>query len=346
MLDAPTTKSDLCNDPALVDDWHVVAYGRDVMAGNLVPVRLLGRDLVAWRDEEGRVHVWEDLCIHRGARLSKGWIADNTVVCPYHGWRYDKSAQCVLIPVAPGQPIPPKARAFPMRAVEQDGLVWASLGQPGHQPPAFPERDLPDFRSFMAGPYVYKANGFRAVENFLDATHFPFVHAGLNGVASAPDIIPDYEVERVGAGLRSSEITVLQPFGDFRGVPVRAGYTYSVFRPLVSYFSKRLEIIDPSRQHLGTATDRFTTMFTAQPVDEVNCIIRVLFAINFAPELKEVDMLPRQDIVYGQDRDIVETQRPERIPTDLRDEMHHRSDKMGVAYRRLLREMGIVYGTA
>ena len=345
MPDAAGARSGLCDDPAMLDDWHVVAYGRDVAPGALVPIRLLGRDLVAWRDAAGEAHVWEDLCIHRGARLSKGWIVDDTVACPYHGWRYDGTARCVLIPVAPGQPIPPKARAFPVASLEQDGLVWASLGAPPHDAPAFPERGAPGFRSFLAGPYVYRANGFRAVENFLDATHFPFVHAGLNGVASEPDVIPDYEVERVGAGLRSSEIVVLQPFGDFRGVPVRAGYTYSVFRPLVAHFSKRLEIADPARAGLGAPGDRFTTMFTVQPVDEVNCIVRVAFAINFAPGLAEADMLPRQDVVYGQDRDIVETQRPERIPTDLREEMHHRSDKMGVAYRRLLREAGITYGT-
>lgn len=345
MLDA-IAGSSLCQDPAMLNEWHNVAYAREVTPGALVPIRLLGRDLVAWRDEAGEVHVWEDLCIHRGARLSKGWIADNTVVCPYHGWRYDGTAACVLIPVAPGQPIPPKARAFPVAAREQEGLIWASLGTPPHEPPAFPERDEAGFRPFFAGPYVYRANGFRAVENFLDATHFPFVHAGVNGVAAAPDPIPDYDVHAAPDGIRSSEISVLQPFGDFRGVPIQAGYTYRVLRPLVAHFSKRITIIDPAQQALGTPGDRFTTMLTAQPVDEVNCIIRILFSINFAPHLTESDMLPRQDIVYGQDKDIVETQRPERIPVDLREEMHHRSDKLGVAYRRWLRELGIVYGTA
>ncbi len=334
-----------CNDRAMLDDWYVVAYTREVPVSTLLPIRLLGRDLVAWRDEAGTVHVWDDLCIHRGARLSKGWIADNTVVCPYHGWRYDGSTQCVLIPAAPGQPIPPKARAFPVRSVEQDGLVWVTLGNPAHEAPAFPERDIEGFRTFVAGPYVFRANGFRAVENFLDITHFPFVHAGVNGVAENPDVIPDYEVEQGDFGIKSSEIVVLQPVGDFRGVPVRAGYTYSAFRPLVAYFSKRLEIADPARAALGAPGDRFTTFFVVQPVDEVNCIARVLFAINFAPHLTEADMQPRQDIVYGQDRAIVETQRPERIPTDLREEMHHRTDRLGVAYRRWLRGLGITYGT-
>ena len=350
MLDAAAA-TDLCQDPAMLNDWHVVAYSTDLVAGDraagqVYATRLLGRDLVGWRDAAGQAHIWEDLCIHRGARLSKGWVTGDTLVCPYHGWRYDGAAQCVLIPVAPGQPIPPKARAFPVRTQEQDGLVWATLGDPAHEPPAFPERHAPGFRSFFAGPYPYRANGFRAVENFLDPTHFPFVHSGLNGVSDNPDVLPDYDVRRTATGVHSSEVSVLQPYGDFRGVPVRAGYSYSAFRPLVAYFSKRVTIADPAQAALGGPDERFTTFFTSQPVDEVNCINRVLFAINFAPHLTVADMLPRQDVVYGQDREIVETQRPERIPVDLREEMHHRSDRMGVAYRRFLAELGISYGVA
>lgn len=345
MLDSTESRPGFCADRAMLDEWHVVAYAREVTEGKIVSTRLLGRDVILWRDAAQQVHVWEDLCIHRGARLSKGWIAADTVVCPYHGWRYEGSGRCVHIPAAPGQSIPPKARAFPLKASEQDGFVWASFGTPPHEVPRFPEAEAPGFRRFMAGPYVYRANGFRAVENFIDITHFPFVHAGLNGVASDPDVIPDYEVERTGEGLRSSEIVVLQPVGDFRGVPVRAGYSYRTFRPLVAYFSKRLEIVDPEQTALGSPEDRFTTLFTIQPVDEVNSIARVLFAINFAPHLTEAEMLPRQDRVYNQDREIVETQRPERIPTDLRDEMHHRTDRLGVEYRRWLRDLGITYGT-
>ncbi len=344
MLDRPTPS--LCNDPALLDDWHAVAFSADLVPGQVYATRLLGRDLVGWRDASGAPHIWDDLCIHRGARLSKGWIADDTLVCPYHGWRYNGEARCVLIPVAPGQPIPPKARAFPVAIREQDGLVWATLGQPAHEPPPFPERGLPGFRTFFAGPYPWQANGFRAIENFLDPTHFPFVHAGVNGVPANPDVIPDYQVVRDETGVHSSEIDVLQPYGDFRGVPVMAGYSYSAFRPLAAYFSKRVRMINGAGEGAEAPGERFTSFFVSQPVDEVSCINRVVFAINFAPHLTLADMLPRQDLVYGQDRDIVETQRPERIPVDLRAELHHRSDRMGVAYRRFLAELGITYGVA
>src|ERR1700735_4466004 len=88
-------------DQVLLNQWHVIAYSHDLVAGTLLPVTLLERDLVAWRDRDGVAHVWEDLCVHRGARLSKGFIQDNTVVCPYHGWNYDGSAKCVVMPAAP-----------------------------------------------------------------------------------------------------------------------------------------------------------------------------------------------------------------------------------------------------
>jgi len=82
----PITALDGCQDPVLLNDWHVVGYADDFQAGTIYPTRLLERDLIVWRSESGQIHVWEDLCIHRGARLSKGWISNDHVVCPYHGW--------------------------------------------------------------------------------------------------------------------------------------------------------------------------------------------------------------------------------------------------------------------
>ena len=272
-------------DAALVNDWHAVAFAKDVVPGKIVPTTLLGEDLILWRSKNGEIHAWKDLCIHRGARLSKGWITDDAVVCPYHGWRYDGSAKCVLVPAAPDQPPPLKARAFPHKAVERYGMIWATLGEPAHDVAPFPEWDDTSFRKVNAGPYVYKANGFRAVENFVDATHFPFVHAGLNGVVDAPDKLDDYKVFEEEAGLRTSEIRVYQPYGDHRHIPVYGTYVYRCLRPLVAYFSKRLEIADPEKRHLGGPNDRFCTFLAAQPVDEVNCIIRLCVAINFGENL-------------------------------------------------------------
>lgn len=331
-------------DACLINDWHAVAFSKDIEDGKLVPTRLLGEDLVIWR-HHGQVRVWKDLCIHRGAQLSKGWVVDDRVVCPYHGWRYDCDARCVFIPAQPETPPPLKARAFPHRVEERYGFIWASLGDPPHEVPAFPEFGNPEYRVFHAGPYPFGANAFRSVENFVDATHFPFVHAGLNGVMQTPDKVNDYQVINEAGILRTSGIRVYQPYGDHREVPVDAEYHYRCLRPTTAYFQKFVRIADPTRRHLGDDKDCFCTFLTAQPIDDINCVIRLGIAINFGPELTEADILRRQDKVFAQDRAIVETQHPERIPLDLREELHIRSDKLAVAYRRWLGELGVTYGT-
>ena len=117
-------------DTALLNDWHVVAFAMTWSRVGSFALPCSARICILWRSANGDVHVWKDLCIHRGARLSRGWIAEDTVVCPYHGWRYDKTAKCVLVPAAPDSAPPLKARAFPHRAVEQYGMIWVTLGEP------------------------------------------------------------------------------------------------------------------------------------------------------------------------------------------------------------------------
>jgi phenylpropionate dioxygenase-like ring-hydroxylating dioxygenase large terminal subunit len=340
---APMLATDPCQDEVLLNDWHVVAFSHEVKAGELLPITLLERDLVAWRDNEGAVHVWEDLCVHRGARLSKGSIQDNTVVCPYHGWRYDGSAACVLMPAAPNETPMKKARTIPHHVREKYGFVWTCIGTPAKDIVEYAEWDNPSFQQVHCGPYKFRS-GYRALDNFVDPTHFPFVHAGVNGVLDAPDAIPPYEVTEDEDGLSSTEVRVTQPYGDPRNVPVIAFYSYKIMRPLVSYLQKRLEIADPSRAHEGNPNDRFCTLFTAQQVDPVTSIVRICCGTNFTPQPTAADVRRRQDIVYAQDSAIVDTQRPERIPVDLRYELHHRSDLIGLKYRSWLRKLGVSYG--
>lgn len=338
ILDEPTI------EPALLNDWHVVGTSEEFAPAKLVPITLFERDLVGWRDDDGVAHVWEDLCIHRGARLSKGFIQNNRVVCPYHGWNYDATAQCVLMPAAPTEKPMAKARALQHHTKEAYGLVWACLGEPAHDIPRFPEWDDPSYKKVVCGPYLFRS-GYRALENFIDPTHFPFVHAGVNGIMDLPDPIPPYQVKLEDGILSTSEIKVTQPYGDPRNIPVVAYYAYQCLRPLVAYFKKRVVISDPQHAHLGSDNDRFCTFFTAQQVDATHSIIRICCAMNFDPQPTDAEVRRRQDLVYAQDSAIVDTQRPERIPVDLRKELHHRTDLLGQKYRKWLHDMGVMYGT-
>ncbi len=121
------------------------------------------------------------------------------------------------------------------------GFAWAS---PANDIPRFDQGHDDAFVKVLAGPYHFDANGFRSLENFLDITHFPFVHGAVNGLASDPDKINHYGVEMTDRGLVTTEITVRQPGGDARGVPIISNYTFTAHRPLVGHFVKRIQDID------------------------------------------------------------------------------------------------------
>jgi len=171
------------------------------------------------------------------------------------------------------------------------------------------------------------------------------VHRGVNGIFDQPDPILPYEVYESAEGLSTSEIRVTQPYGDPRNIPVIAFYAYKCLRPLVAYFKKRVIIADPARAHLGSPDDRFSTFLAAQQVSPTLSIVRIVCAMNFSPSPSDEDVRQRQDLVYAQDSAIVDTQRPERIPVDLRNELHHRTDLLSQKYRTWMRTMGITYGT-
>ncbi len=171
------------------------------------------------------------------------------------------------------------------------------------------------------------------------------MHAGVNGILAEPDTILPYEVSEDEGGLSTTEVRVTQPYGDPRNIPVVAYYAYKIMRPFVSYFKKRLLVADPSLGVSGSPDDRFCTYLTAQQVDSMTSIVRICCAMNFSPQPSDADVRKRQDLVYEQDSAIVDTQRPERIPVDLRYELHHRTDLLGQKYRTWLREMGVTYGT-
>jgi len=328
MILEPTWSPDRTDYRALRDVWHVVARSESLAEGAILPVQLLGEDLIVWRSGDA-VHAWKDYCLHRGARLSLGWIKDGRVICPYHGWEYGSDGKCARYPAHPSTRPASRAAAFTHSAAERYGYIWVCIGTPAADIPPFPVFEDASYRKVHAGPYYYKANALRAVENFLDAAHFPFVHANLNGNPDAPDEIEDYEVRWTEQGLQTSEIKVFQPFGDHRGIPVMAGYEYACFRPTTAYFNKKTGDVE-----------RFCTFLTVTPTDLETSVVWLTVAINFGWDLSIEQILARQDMVYEQDRLIVESQRPKPLPLNPREEIHLRSDRLGAEYRRWIRALG------
>jgi phenylpropionate dioxygenase-like ring-hydroxylating dioxygenase large terminal subunit len=321
----------MIQDPILVNDWHAVAELKELETKNPLPVRLLGEDLVLW-EKDGAVLVWKDLCIHRGTKLSMGWIKDGCLVCPYHGWNYDESGQCVKIPAHPDQVPPTKAKAKTYQAKVRYGLIWVTQGEPVHDIPVFEEWEDDSYRNIPSGPYRFQAAGPRAIENFLDVAHFPFVHEGSLGDRDHPEI-GDYEAVISDEGVTAEGIEIWQPNPDGTGVGSTVTYTYKVLRPMVAYFEK-------------TKGPSFAAMYAVCPIDEKHSKGWVLMSMNYGFDTPEKEIIDFQDLVTGEDIPVVESQRPELLPLDLQDELHLRSDRTAIAYRKYLKRLGLTFGTS
>ncbi|MGA7910299.1 MAG: aromatic ring-hydroxylating dioxygenase subunit alpha [Candidatus Dormiibacterota bacterium] len=319
----------MIDDPVLVDDWHPVASIEQLADGGPVAARLLGEDIVLWRSGD-ELLAWRDLCVHRGTRLSLGRIVDGSrLECAYHGWTYGSDGCCVHIPAHPEQAPPAKAQAVTYRAALAHGVVWVTLGSGATAIPTLELLNDPAHSVLLAGPYRVAASGPRIVENFLDVGHFPFVHEGVLGDRLRPEIA-DYNAHIDEEGVLATGVQVFQPdpYGTGRGSTVT--YTYRVHRPLSASLVKHGEL-------------SFGILLSVTPHDVTDSTAWMWMAMNYEPPAGMVEF---QDRIFEQDRPILESQRPELLPLDLQAELHLRSDRTAIAYRRWLAQLGVRTGAS
>lgn len=324
----------MMQDTVLKNDWIVACRSTDLQE-QPIQVMIMGERIVLFRNEEG-VHAFKDLCIHRGAALSLGCVRDGKLVCPYHGWEYKSSGDCVKIPQLPAdQPIPGKARAIKYGCTERYGFIWVNLGN--NQPDMFalPEYDDPSFRCVVWGPQSVNAKPPRVVENFLDVGHLAVVHEGYLGVETHREI-GDYRVHQDERGIRSDEIAIFQPDPDGSGQSKHVYYTYEIMRPLSVKFTKR----DRETGNL------MSILLTVCPTEEGKTVAYGVLAFNYDTGTTDEEIVKFQDMIFAQDKPIVENQKPEELPLDLQVELSLKCDRVSIAYRQFLKELGVTLGTA
>ncbi|PCH68373.1 MAG: ring-hydroxylating oxygenase subunit alpha [Rhodobacteraceae bacterium] len=161
--------------------WQPAALSDELMGARPVaPVRLLGEDLVLFRDTEGQLGLIGRHCPHRGADMCFGRLEDNGLRCPFHGWHFDRSGQCVEQPGEPeGSRMHEQVKSTAYPVVERNGIIWAYMG-PG-DPPAFPNFDC--FRAPGSHVFAFKGlwncNWLQALEVGIDPAHASFLHRFL-----------------------------------------------------------------------------------------------------------------------------------------------------------------------
>jgi phenylpropionate dioxygenase-like ring-hydroxylating dioxygenase large terminal subunit len=158
--------------------WQPVAVSNEL--GDLPKaIRILGEDLVIFRDRSGRVGLLELHCSHRGTSLEFGQIEERGIRCCYHAWCYDVDGKILD---TPGEPADSTLRerlyhgAYPTH--EYGGLVFAYMGPPERKPP-FPVFDTFEMRGYHSEPgvtYVWPCNWLNIRDNAMDPVHFRFLH--------------------------------------------------------------------------------------------------------------------------------------------------------------------------
>jgi len=323
-------------DTIILNDWYAVAISEEVSDGDKFATQLLGEDILVWRSK-GEIHAWLDRCPHRGSKLSLGEIRNqDTVVCAYHGWHFNSDGRCIRMPAHPDQNISERAEATQFRVQERYGLVWVCLGEPVSDVPEFHGLD-DDYHLVITGPYDVGTSGPRAVENFLDLSHFPFIHTGYLGEEPYTEM-DDYDVEIIDNEIRVTNATVYQPRANINSEEgVKVVYSYRVLRPLVVMLTK-----EPGANG-GKPTDLI--LMVNQPLEETRIRVWFVLAMNYGHEQEDSSFSEFQDIIFFQDKAVLESQRPKCLPLDPTAELHQPADKSSNVYRRWLKDIGLSYGT-
>jgi vanillate O-demethylase monooxygenase subunit len=315
----------------LAQQWFPIAVA-DEVKDTPVAARLLDVDLIVFRSE-GRLAVARDLCPHRGMALSRGWISDGQIVCPYHGLRFNALGRCTAIPADPNAVIPDRMALTLFPSVERFGLIWTSLASDEPLLPAFDAWDDADYQQIVCPVIDIAGAAGRQVEGFLDVSHFAWAHTTTFGDRSNP-VVPDYQVERTERGLRAEYLSHVSNFGPAQKHLAPADFlwrrTFEVFPP----FSARLIVHYPEEKKLWILN-------AASPVSARQTRLFCPLARNFDTD-GEVEAVRAFNLaVFNEDRALVEHQKPEDLPLDLSLEVHIAADRSSVAYRRLLKQMGL-----
>lgn len=162
--------------------WQPVAMSAELHDLPLA-VRLLGEDLVLFRDGAGRVGLLHRHCSHRGASLEFGIVLERGLSCCYHGWTYDVDGTILDTPGEPsGSPLKDEIVHGAYPALEYNGLVFAYLGPPDELPafPVYDSYDMPD-TEMVPFSLTTPCNWLQVYENTQDPVHTVFLHTRMSG---------------------------------------------------------------------------------------------------------------------------------------------------------------------
>jgi len=160
--------------------WLPALHSSEIAKPDGAPVRvkLLGEALISFRDSNGKIGLLDEFCAHRGVSLWFGRNEDCGLRCPYHGWKYDVTGQCVELPSeGPDGPMRKRMKLKSYPCLELGGVVWTYMGPPAlrPEPPGIEWANVPPARRYVS-KRLQESNYLQAMEGGIDSSHVSFLH--------------------------------------------------------------------------------------------------------------------------------------------------------------------------
>jgi phthalate 4,5-dioxygenase len=287
--------------------WLPVVVQEELPAPDCDPVRvrILGEDLVAFRDSAGAVGLIDAYCPHRLAPLYYGRNEEGGLRCIYHGLKFDVTGACVDYPcMPPGSRFQEKTTTTAYPTCEAGGLVWAYLGPPELQPPP---PDVP-FTAFAANElarlrYLVECNWLQTLEGDFDMEHVAYLHRSIS--AESPNAYVQDTITADGLDPFGEYTVIETEFGLSSGTRWQAGdgmYTWRVNQLLLPSF---MQIPFPGA-HMGE-----TSLIV--PIDDTHCLVFIIWHTDRMPmipgpdgkEVKLESLVPLERSSYELDDGVI-----------------------------------------
>ena len=287
-------------DPTTRDLWQVIAASDEIPVGIVETTLLLDVGIALTRDSDGNPVVWRRTDEEQSDEIDTETILDR------------------------------------LPAITAYGYIWTSLGNPPGELFPIPEYAEADRKNMSCGSIGIHVSAPRAVENFLDMGHFPYVHTDILGAEPHTEVKEyDVEVSEERDEVLATRCKFIQPMAAKSATSaMEVEYVYRVPHPFCSVLYKSC----PEDE-----TRRDVIAIFLQPMTEERCRAHLLQSMIDSTSTI-TDLRRFQQTIFGQDKPILENQYPKRLPLDPRSETPIRADKSAIAYRRWLSQKGITYG--
>lgn len=299
-------------------------------------VTLFGEPVVLWLDAEGKPAATVDRCCHRTAKLSKGWVDKGCIVCPYHGWQFNRDGKCTYFPQSELEDPPKVYKIKPYRCEEKYGHVWVALEEPLTGIPEFKRSCDPGYRQIEEFYHPIACSALRLMENSFDNAHIAFVHHNTFGDKQDP-VPAAMTLERNETGFDMfSEVPVTNKLNSIvKTINVEEELTVRKthsrwFLP----FIRQTDISYPSGLIHSIVT-------CATPIDDASCMLtQFAFRNDKEEDVPAEKVIAFDRAVVEEDMAVLESTEPN-VPLDLtrRMETHMFSDKPGILMREMLLDL-------